>query len=112
MNLFDTHCHISLDQFAEDRDQVIGRMLEAGVRHATLAVDATEDVPFAEEMCQAHDFLYFVVGVHPHNAVKYTPEAEAILLKAAKHPRCRAVGEIGLDYHYDLSPRDTRARRV
>ena len=108
MNLFDTHCHISLDQFAEDRDQVIGRMLEAGVRHATLAVDATEDVPFAEEMCQTHDFLYFVVGVHPHNAVKYTPEAEAILLKAAKHPRCRAVGEIGLDYHYDLSPRDTQ----
>lgn len=108
MNIFDTHCHISLHHFDEDRDDVIARMLEAGVTRATIAVDSTEDVPFAIEMCEKHDFLYFVAGVHPHNAIKYTDEAEKITIEAAKHPKFCCVGEIGLDYHYDLSPRETQ----
>ena len=106
MNIIDTHCHISLSQFDEDRAEVIERMRAAGVGRAVIAVDSTEDVPFAEKMCGEHEFLYFVAGVHPHNAIKYTDEAERITLEAAKHPKFCCVGEIGLDFHYDLSPRD------
>ena len=108
MNIFDTHCHISLHHFEEDRAEVIARMREAGVMLATIAVDSTEDVPFAIKMCEEHDFLYFVAGVHPHNAIKYPDEAEKITIEAAKHPKFTCVGEIGLDYHYDMSPRDVQ----
>ena len=108
MNIFDTHCHISLSQFDEDRAEVIARMAEAGVNYATIAVDSTEDVPFAVRMCEEHAGLYFVAGVHPHNASKYTDEAEQITIGASKHPKFTCVGEIGLDFHYDLSPRETQ----
>ena len=108
MNIFDTHCHISLHHFEEDRAEVIARMRGAGVMRATIAVDSTEDVPFAIKMCEEHDFLYFVAGVHPHNAIKYTDEAEKITIEAAKHPKFTCVGEIGLDFHYDMSPRDVQ----
>lgn len=108
MNIFDTHCHISLHHFEEDRAEVIARMREAGVMCATIAVDSTEDVPFAIKLCEEHDFLYFVAGVHPHNAIKYTDEAEKITIEAAKHPKFTCVGEIGLDFHYDMSPRDVQ----
>lgn len=106
MNIFDTHCHISLEQFAPDRDEVISRMHEAGVAGALMAADSTEDVPFAAKLSETYPFLYFAAGVHPHNAEKYTEEAEQMTLEALRHPKCRCLGEIGLDYHYDLSPRD------
>ena len=108
MNIFDTHCHISLSQFDEDRVEVIKRMREAGVNRAVIAVDSTEDVPFAVKMCEEHDFLYFVAGVHPHNAIKYSDEAEKVTIEAAMHPKFCCVGEIGLDFHYDMSPRDVQ----
>lgn len=116
MKIFDTHSHISLDQFSADRDAVIARMREAGVARALVAVDSTEDVPYAFSLCEAHDFLYLAAGVHPHNASKDCGEVEDITRKAAKHPKFVCVGEIGLDYHYDLSPRavqkDVFARQI
>lgn len=108
MNIFDTHTHISLEQFTEDRDDVIARMRAAGVARALVVVDSTEDVPFAIALCEAHDFLYLAAGVHPHNASKNTPEAERITRETAKHPKFVCLGEIGLDYHYDFSPRDVQ----
>lgn len=110
MKIFDTHTHISLAQFAEDRADVIARMREAGVAAAVVVADATEDVEFAARMCERHDFLYLAVGVHPHNASKYDIAAEKILLDAMAHGKFACVGEIGLDYHYDFSPRDTQLR--
>lgn len=108
MNIFDTHCHISLEQFAEDRAEVLSRMREAGVTRAMLAADSTEDVPFARQMTEENDFLWYAVGVHPHNACKYSEAVERITREASAHPRCLCIGEIGLDYHYDLSPRGTQ----
>ena len=110
MLLFDTHCHISLEAFAEDREAVIARMREAGVRRAVVVVDAVEDVEGAFRLAEAHDFLRVAVGVHPHNASAYDDRAEAILLEALRRPQAVVLGEIGLDYHYDLSPRDVQRR--
>ena len=108
MKLFDTHCHISLDSFAEDQEEVLRRMAEAGVRRAVLAVDPTEGLEEAFRLAEAHDFLNVAVGVHPHNAKDYTPAIEEALLEALTHPKTVCLGEIGLDYHYDFSPREAQ----
>ena len=110
MNLFDTHCHISLEQFDEDREAVIERMLAAGVRRAVVVVDAVEDVEGAFRLAKAHNFLRVAVGVHPHYAKDYDAHAEAVLREALGRPETVILGEIGLDYHYDLSPRDVQRR--
>ena len=113
MRLFDTHCHIAAEQFDEDRDQVIARFLEAGVARATVVADPCEEIPNEEKvfaLAEARDFLYAAIGVHPHNASRWGEAAEATVRRYLAHPKCRLLGEIGLDYHYDLSPRDAQRR--
>ena len=127
MRLFDTHCHIADPRFDADRDEVIARFREAGVARALVVADPREpiyDGPEDEggqlvavgnedrvfELVEAHDFLYGAIGVHPHNASGWDAAAEATVLEYLKHPKCRLLGEIGLDYHYDLSPRDVQRK--
>lgn len=105
MMVFDTHSHISLEQFAEDREDVLRRMNEVGVKRALMAVDPTEDTALAQQMCAERDYLCFAIGVHPHNAEKWTDECERAIRESADKKGFVCVGEIGLDYHYDLSPR-------
>jgi TatD DNase family protein len=112
VELIDSHAHIDFPQFAEDRDAMLARARVAGV--ATLLaigsgpgpkkLDAA--IPFAEQ----HDWIYATVGTHPHEAKELTPGHLEQLAKLARHPRVIAYGEIGLDYFYDHSPRDTQQR--
>ncbi|MBQ3574882.1 MAG: TatD family hydrolase [Clostridia bacterium] len=109
MRIFDTHCHLASDAYSEDLDQVIARFFECGGRHANIIADPCEDEPNQEAvvaLAQKHPFFVFSIGVHPHNAENYCDAAEKVLLEYVKHPKCRLLGEIGLDFHYDLSPRD------
>ncbi len=125
MRLFDTHCHIADPRFDGDRDAVIRRFLDAGVQRALVVADPREEIFDGPEdeggrlirvgneekvfsIVQAHDFLYGAVGVHPHNASGWNDEAEATVRRYLLCPKCRLLGEIGLDYHYDLSPRDVQ----
>jgi TatD DNase family protein len=125
MRLFDTHCHIADPRFDGDRDAVIQRFLDAGVRRALVVADPREPIYDGPEdeggklvavgneakvfsIVEGHDFLSGAVGVHPHNASGWDAGAEATVREYLKHPRCRLLGEIGLDYHYDLSPRDAQ----
>lgn len=113
MQLFDTHCHIADPAFDADRQEVIGRFLDAGVRRALVVADPCEETPNQEkvfDLVRKHDFLYAAIGVHPHNACRYGAQAEQTLQKYVQDPRCRLWGEIGLDYHYDLSPREDQRR--
>ena len=127
MRLFDTHCHIADPRFDADRDEVIARFREAGVARALVVADPREpiyDGPEDEggqlvavgnedrvfDLVEAHDFLYGAIGVHPHNASGWDAAAEAAVLEYLKRPKCRLLGEIGLDYHYDLSPRDVQRK--
>jgi len=112
MELIDSHAHIDFPQFAEDREAVLERARAAGVT-ALLAIgtgpgpqklDAA--LPFAEQ----HDWIYATVGVHPHEAKEVTPQHLEQLATLAKRPRVIAWGEIGLDYHYDHSPREVQTR--
>ena len=108
MKLFDTHCHLGDTQFDEDRDQVIARMREAGIERAVLVADGSADPSLYFDLARAHDFLYAAVGVHPHDASKYTEATESALTGWLALPKVVALGEIGLDYHYDFSPRDAQ----
>ncbi|MBS1856864.1 MAG: TatD family hydrolase [Acidobacteria bacterium] len=102
MTLVDSHCHVNDPKFDGDRDAVLERALAAGVG-AMVVIDAPE---FAER----HPFLYATIGVHPHEASHADEETFARIRDLARHPKVLAIGEIGLDYHYDFSPRDVQRR--
>ena len=108
MRLFDTHCHINDERFNEDRDEVILRMHEENIARAVVVADGTKPIDEVYALTQNHPFLYCASGVHPHDASHYSEETEKNLIKWMSLSKVVALGEIGLDYHYDLSPRDTQ----
>jgi TatD DNase family protein len=108
--MIDSHCHLDDRQFAADRDETIARARAAGVE-AMLAIgsgDGPPDLEAAIRLAEQYPFIRGTIGVHPHDASKATPETFDRLRTLAAHPRVAAVGEIGLDYHYDFSPRDVQ----
>ena len=110
MRLFDTHCHITDERFDEDRDDVIRRMIDAGVERALIVGDGSREEQPAFTLAERFDWMYAATGVHPHDASSWNDEARARVEKWMAHPKAVALGEIGLDYHYDLSPRDVQKR--
>lgn len=113
MNLTDSHCHLDDRQFDQDRERVIERALQAGVRRI-LAIgtgDGPPDLEAAIRLAERYPPILASVGIHPHDAAKAAPADFDHLRALIRHPRVVAVGEIGLDYHYDFSPRE-RQREV
>jgi len=112
VDLIDSHAHIDFPQFAEDREVMLERARAAGV--GTLLAIGTGPgpekldaaIPYAEQ----HDWIYTSVGIHPHEAKEVTQQHLDQLAALAQHPKVIAWGEIGLDYFYDHSPRDTQAK--
>ena len=107
MKLVDSHCHLDDKQFDPDRNEVIERALEAGVERmmAIGTGSGPPDLEAALRLARQHGFIYATVGVHPHDASKATPETFAAMEALAAESKVLAIGEIGLDYHYDFSPR-------
>ncbi len=106
--LVDTHCHIDGDKFDADRAAVLARAREAGVR---AMVNVGCDLPSSRrslDLAKTHADVFAAVGVHPHEAKDAPDGFDDELLRLAADPRCRAIGECGLDYHYDHSPRDVQ----
>lgn len=110
MILFDTHCHINDERFEEDRHETIQRMKEAGVQCAVVVGDGARDPSTAVQLAREHNFLFAAVGVHPHDASLWTENHPALIGEWMKTRKVVALGEIGLDYHYDLSPRDEQRK--
>ncbi|HYD98612.1 MAG TPA: TatD family hydrolase, partial [Alphaproteobacteria bacterium] len=106
MGLIDSHCH--LDHFAEDRAAVIARARAAGVSH--MVTICTRVRRFAEiaAIAEAEPDISCTVGTHPHQAAEEADVALAELLELARHPKVVGIGETGLDYYYDHSPRDVQ----
>ena len=108
--LTDSHAHLDDPRFADDRAAVLQRAWDSGVRRILTIGNGTgpDDmgcgIPFAE----AYDWIYTTVGVHPHDASKVEERHFETMEHLAKHPRVLAIGETGLDYHYDNSPRDVQ----
>ncbi len=108
MKLVDSHCHLDDRQFDEDREAAIERARAAGVE-TMMAIgtgSGPPDLEAAVRLAERYPFFQATVGVHPHDAAKATEETFARLAELAHHPKVRAIGEIGLDYHYDFSPRE------
>jgi TatD DNase family protein len=110
VKLVDSHCHLDDKQFDPDRDEVVARAREAGVERmmAIGTGNGPPDLECALRLARQHDFIYATVGVHPHDAAKATPETFAAMETLAAETKVLAIGEIGLDYHYDFSPRDVQ----
>ena len=111
MKIFDTHCHIADPAFDEDRAEVISRFRESGVCRANVVADPCEEEPNQQKvfsLVEQYSFLCASIGAHPHNASRYDDAAERTILEYLNRPKCRLLGEIGLDYHYDLSPREVQ----
>ena len=106
MNLFDSHCHLESENFQNDLPQVMQRMAQAGVRRCVLGGSDLETSRHIVALVRKHEGMYGAVGVHPHEAKTWTDATEAELERMLAQPRVVAVGEIGLDYFYDLSPRE------
>lgn len=103
--LIDSHCHLNHEQFAGDLPQTVARAEAADVRRMVVV---GYDIPSSEQavgLAERFASVYAAVAVHPHDAKDYDARAEARLRAWAAHPKVVAIGEIGLDYHYDFSPR-------
>ena len=110
--LVDSHCHLDDEKFDSDRDAAIERARAAGVELMMVigTGDGPPDLESGIRLAGRYPFIYATVGVHPHDAAKATPETLDRLAELVSHPKVLAVGEIGLDYHYDFSPREVQRR--
>ena len=105
--LIDTHAHLDCADYKDDRAAVIARTFAGGVGVITVGVDL-ESSEAALKLAQRHKSIWAGVGVHPHEATTFNTQAGEMLRKLAADPKVVAIGEIGLDYYRDLSPRSTQ----
>jgi len=107
--LTDTHCHLDFPDFAEELDAVIARAGEIGVKRMITIATRVKKAATYSALAERFPNVWFSVGTHPHNAAEEPDVTLDDILKVAGHPKCVAIGEGGLDYHYDKSPRDMQA---
>ncbi|MBJ6361294.1 TatD family hydrolase [Paenibacillus sp. GCM10012307] len=108
--LIDTHAHLDSPNFDEDRKLVIERAREAGVGRILNVGFNRETIPTTMELAEQYDFIYAIVGWHPVDSIEMKPEDLDGIKSLASHPKVVAIGEIGLDYHWDTSPKDIQQK--
>lgn len=107
--LIDAHAHLDDEAFDADRDHVIQKIMEAGI----MVINAGSDIKtsdFSVELSQKHDFIYACIGIHPHEAAKAGGNYIETLRQMAECEKVVAIGEIGLDYHYDFCDRNAQKK--
>jgi len=105
----DSHAHVDSERYSEDRAEVIARARDGGVELILNICNGDIEKGSLEaglKLADQYEFIYAAVGVHPHEAKLYSDSLEQKLIDMSNHPRILAWGEVGLDYHYDHSPRD------
>lgn len=106
--MIDSHVHLDDEAFEEDREEVIKSLSENGIE---LVINNSSDLPSSErsvKLSNKYENIYAAIGVHPHEASSYNDEVENRLIELSKNKKVVAIGEIGLDYYYDNSPRDVQ----
>lgn len=109
MRLIDTHCHLNDAKFSPNLPDVIARATEAGVSDMIVVGYDFDSSRLAVDYAERYPGVRAVVGLHPHDAKDATPQIMQALVDLAAHERVVGVGETGLDFHYDMSPRDVQA---
>ena len=108
--LFDSHAHYNDERFDEDRFELLSQMRENNVGLIMNSCSSLDEIPLIFEICEKFPFVYASAGIHPHE-VESVQESDMEKLKEyTKNPKVKAIGEIGLDYYYDFSPRETQKK--
>jgi TatD DNase family protein len=108
--IFDTHAHYDDEQFARDRDEVINRAYESGVHYIINASSDVASVGKSISLAHTYPFVYAAIGIHPHDVENTDGSTIDMLREYAGETKVVAIGEIGLDYHYDNSPRELQIK--
>lgn len=106
--LFDTHTHMDAPQFDEDREEALARAVEQGVTRMVNIGFNRETIPTTMKLAETHDFIYAAVGWHPVDAITMRDGDLEWIAELCKHEKVVAIGEIGLDYHWDTSPKEVQ----
>ena len=107
--LIDSHCHLDFEALAADLDGVISRAAAVNVNHMLTISTHVEKFSTYAAIAERYENVWCSVGTHPHNAAEELDVTAEELIRLAGHPKVVAIGEAGLDYHYDKSPRDAQA---
>src|SRR3984957_2787012 len=108
--LVDSHCHLDFPDFAPEREAVIARAFAAGIGTLLTICTRLDQFDGVREIAEADRRIWCSVGAHPHDAADHADMVADRLVALAAHPRVVGIGETGLDFHYDLSPRDVQER--
>ena len=106
--LFDTHVHLNAEQFNDDLQEVIDRAIAEGVTNMVVVGFDEITINKAIELAETYEFIHASVGWHPVDAIDMTPEHLDWLRELASHPKVVALGEMGLDYYWDKSPKEVQ----
>lgn len=106
----DTHVHLNADQYDDDLQEVIERALEANVTKMVVVGFDRKTIERAMKLAESYDFIYAVIGWHPVDAIDCTDEALQWIEQLAAHPKVVGIGETGLDYYWDKSPKDVQEK--
>lgn len=104
--LFDTHVHVNAEQFNEDLEEVIERAQDAGVKNMVVVGFDRPTITRAMELVETYDFMFAAIGWHPVDAIDMMEEDLQWIEELSAHPKVVAIGEMGLDYHWDKSPKE------
>src|SRR5204863_8301910 len=104
--LVDSHCHLDFPDFAAERGAIIARARAAGVETMLTIATRLDGFPGVRAIAEAHDEVWCCGGAHPHEAKDHAALEPAELIALSAYPKVVGIGETGLDFHYDLSPRD------
>jgi TatD DNase family protein len=108
--LVDSHCHLDFPEFAPELDAIVARARAAGIGRMVTISTRVRKLPQVLAVAEKFADVFCSVGTHPHNAHEELDIDAAQLVALSKHPKIVAIGEAGLDYHYDKSPRDAQAQ--
>ena len=108
--LFDSHAHYNDDRFKDDVSDVLNSLCDNNVGFVMNACSSIDEIPYILNLSEKFPFLYASVGVHPHDVSNMSDDDIKILEDYSKNEKVRAIGEIGLDYYYDHSPRDLQKK--
>ncbi len=109
--LIDSHCHLDFPDFAEELDQVVARAGRAGISHMVTISTHLSKFPGVLAVAERFDNIYCTVGIHPHEAGTEIEVSADELVRLAEHPKVVGIGETGLDFYYEHSPRDVQERQ-
>lgn len=103
MLLFDTHMHVNADQFKDDKEEVVQRAFDTGVKYMVVVGFDRTTIPLAMEIAEQYETIYAAIGWHPVDAIDMTDSDLEWIRELSSHPKVVAIGETGLDYHWDKS---------